>query len=164
MISKGWRNIAISLKIPPTRIPVYVQYVGSRQGCSQVEFKLLHINRVPVYAVESAFGCILRLWNASGPTRVDWQSRPERYLQQVSIALFLAATGVLDTLHRHPRFHSRSWIRQRSPQANASRLSLLRLVSSPEYRLCGRSLRTAMPRAFFCPIRTRSRLPRVIPV
>jgi hypothetical protein len=40
----------------------------------------------------------------------------------------------------------------------------LRLASSPEYRLCGRSLRTAMPRAFFCPISTSSRLPRVIPV
>jgi hypothetical protein len=33
-------------------------------------------------------------------------------------------------------------------------LSLLRLASSPEYRLCGRSLRTAMPSAFFCPIMT----------
>ena len=40
----------------------------------------------------------------------------------------------------------------------------LRLASSPEYRLCGRSLRTAMPSAFFCPISTSSRLPRVIPV
>jgi hypothetical protein len=35
-----WRNIAITLKIPPTRIPV-VSDVGSRQGCPQVEFKLL---------------------------------------------------------------------------------------------------------------------------
>lgn len=33
----------------------------------------------------------------------------------------------------------------------------LRLASSPEYRLCGRSLRTAMPNAFFCPITTSSR-------
>ena len=81
-----------------------------------------------------------------------------------SIALFSAATGVLDTLYRYPRFHSRSWIRQHSPQANASRLSLLRLASSPEYRLCGRSLRTAIPSAFFCPISTSSRLPRVMPV
>src|ERR1019366_6366432 len=38
-----------------------------------------------------------------------------------------------------------------------------RLVSSPEYRLCGRSLRTAIPNAFFCPTSTSSRLPRVIP-
>ena len=38
-----------------------------------------------------------------------------------------------------------------------------RLASSPEYRLCGRSLWTAMPSAFFCPIRTSSRLPRVMP-
>src|ERR1019366_2182725 len=36
-------------------------------------------------------------------------------------------------------------------------LLLFRLVSSPEYRLCGRSLRTAMPSAFFCPISTSSR-------
>ena len=41
--------------------------------------------------------------------------------------------------------------------------SPLRLASSPEYRLCGRSLRTAMPSAFFCPIRTSNRLPRVSP-
>jgi hypothetical protein len=39
-----------------------------------------------------------------------------------------------------------------------------RLASSPEYRLCGRSLRTAMASAFFCPISTSSRLPRVIVV
>jgi len=43
-------------------------------------------------------------------------------------------------------------------------LLLFRLVSSPEYRLCGRSLRTAMPNAIFCPISTSNRLPRVIPV
>jgi len=35
-----------------------------------------------------------------------------------------------------------------------------RLASSPEYRLCGRSLLTAMPSAFFCPIRTSNRFPR----
>ncbi len=40
------------------------------------------------------------------------------------------------------------------------RRHLLRIA---EYRLCGRSLRTAMPNAFFCPISTSSRLPRVIP-
>ena len=40
----------------------------------------------------------------------------------------------------------------------------LRLLSSPEYRLCGRSLRTAIPKAFFCPIATTSFLPRVTPV
>ena len=51
-----------------------------------------------------------------------------------------------------------------SPQSVPARLSLLRLASSPEYRLCGRSLRIAIPRAFFCPISTSSRLPRVIPV
>jgi hypothetical protein len=39
--------------------------------------------------------------------------------------------------------------------------SFLRLASSPEYRLCGRSLRTAIPNAFFCPLRTTSFLPRV---
>src|SRR5439155_11227996 len=32
----------------------------------------------------------------------------------------------------------------------SARLSLLKPVSSPEYRLCGRSLRTAIPSAFFC--------------
>ena len=41
--------------------------------------------------------------------------------------------------------------------------SSLRLASSPEYRLCGRSLRTAMPNAFFCPTSTTSFLARVIP-
>ena len=51
-----------------------------------------------------------------------------------------------------------------SPQANADRLLFFRLASSPEYRLCGRSLRTAMPSAFFCPISTSSRLLPVIPV
>ena len=51
-----------------------------------------------------------------------------------------------------------------SPQSIPARLSPLRLASSPEYRPCGRSLRTAMPSAFFCPISTSSRLPRVIPV
>lgn len=40
----------------------------------------------------------------------------------------------------------------------------LRLASNPEYRLCGRSLRTAMPSAFFCPTSTTNFLPRVIPV
>jgi hypothetical protein len=39
-----------------------------------------------------------------------------------------------------------------------------RLASSPEYRFCGRSLWTAMPKAFFCPMSTTSFLPRVIPV
>src|ERR1022692_1684646 len=34
--------------------------------------------------------------------------------------------------------------------------SPLRLASSPEYRRCGRSLRTAMPSAFFCPTSTTS--------
>jgi len=42
--------------------------------------------------------------------------------------------------------------------------SFLRLASSPEYRLCGRSLCTAIPSAFFCPISTTSLLPRVMPV
>ena len=36
--------------------------------------------------------------------------------------------------------------------------------SSPEYRLCVRSFRTAMPRAFFCPTRTTSFFPRVTAV
>ena len=35
----------------------------------------------------------------------------------------------------------------------------LRLASSPEYGLRGRSLRTAMPSAFFCSIRTQKPLP-----
>ena len=35
----------------------------------------------------------------------------------------------------------------------------LRLASSPEYRLCGRSLRTAMASAFFCPISTTNFCP-----
>ncbi len=39
-----------------------------------------------------------------------------------------------------------------------------RLASNPEYRLWGRSLRTAMPNAFFCPISTSSRFPLVMPV
>src|SRR5215472_17046696 len=42
--------------------------------------------------------------------------------------------------------------------------SLRRLASNPEYRLCGRSLCTAMASAFFCPTRTTSFFPRVIPV
>jgi hypothetical protein len=37
------------------------------------------------------------------------------------------------------------------PQANADRLSFLRLARSPEYRLCGRSLRTAMPQCLLLP-------------
>jgi hypothetical protein len=41
---------------------------------------------------------------------------------------------------------------------------LLRLACNPEYRLCGRSFRTAMANAFFCPISTTSFFPRVIPV
>jgi|SRR5438874_1419482 len=41
---------------------------------------------------------------------------------------------------------------------------LRRLASNPEYRLCVRSLCTAMAIAFFCPISTTSFLPRVIPV
>jgi hypothetical protein len=49
-------------------------------------------------------------------------------------------------------------------QSIPARLSLPKLDSSPEYRRCGRSLRTAMPNAFFCPTSTSSRLPRVIPV
>ena len=36
--------------------------------------------------------------------------------------------------------------------------------SSPEYRRCVRSFLTAIPNAFFCPIRTTNFLPRVIPV
>jgi hypothetical protein len=51
-----------------------------------------------------------------------------------------------------------------SRQSIPARLSLLRLASSPEYRLCGRSLRTPMPNAFFCPTSTSSRLLPVIPV
>jgi hypothetical protein len=43
-------------------------------------------------------------------------------------------------------------------------LSPLKLDGSPEYRLCGRSLCTAMLNAFFCPITTTNFLPRVIPV
>jgi hypothetical protein len=39
-----------------------------------------------------------------------------------------------------------------------------KLARSPEYRRCVRSLRTAIPKAFFCPTSTSSRLPRVIPV
>lgn len=49
-------------------------------------------------------------------------------------------------------------------RGNASRVSPLRLARSPEYRLCGRSLRMAMPRAFFCPTTATSFLPHVIPV
>jgi hypothetical protein len=63
---------------------------------------------------------------------------------------------------RHFRLASKQ--DERSLQASAARLSLLKLVSSPEYRRCGRSFRTAMPNAFRCPISTSSRFPRVTPV
>ena len=37
----------------------------------------------------------------------------------------------------------------RNLRAASSTCSFFKLASSPEYRLCGRSLRTAMPSAFF---------------
>jgi hypothetical protein len=38
----------------------------------------------------------------------------------------------------------------------ATHLSPFKLASNPEYRLCGRSLRTEMPTAFLCPTSTSS--------
>ncbi len=67
------------------------------------------------------------------------------------------AFGILSSMLGHS-------LSRQSPPLRRAHLSLFKLVSSPEYLLCGRSLWTAMPRAFFCPISTSSRLPRVIPV
>ena len=52
---------SITLKIPPTRIPVCVRYVGSRQGCPQVEFKLLQEER--------------KVWRTKGESFIDRQPR-----------------------------------------------------------------------------------------
>jgi hypothetical protein len=45
-----------------------------------------------------------------------------------------------------------------------SLMGFVRLASSPEYRIRGRLLCTAILSAFFCPMITTSFLPRVIPV
>jgi NADPH:quinone reductase-like Zn-dependent oxidoreductase len=80
--------------------------------------------------------------------------RRER-IGQVELSFGYASAVVL--FDGELRRESPGW--RASSQSVSARLSLLRLARSPEYRLCGWSLRTAMPRAFFCPIRTSSDCP-----
>jgi hypothetical protein len=96
--------------------------------------------------------------NPSGSTGEmgEGQSEAERVTRSLRLsmlALNCIAPGKIFVLNTH--LYS---------QGDTSGLLFLKLDNSPEYRLCGRSLRTAMPSAFFCPISTSNRLPRVIPV